>query len=92
MFYIAQWFRDTTVELEQAMKVPPKEKKKRKKKRDHDDSESESEEESSSEEDEEEDKEFTIDAELMQSFDKRKDFLQGVIKINTLSNTSFRSV
>ncbi|XP_072030780.1 nipped-B-like protein A isoform X2 [Amphiura filiformis] len=88
-FYIAQWFRDTAMELDTAMKVPPKEKKKRKK-RDHDDSSDESSEESDSSEEDEVVEEVKVDAEVLQSFEKRKGFLLGVIRINRLSNMSFR--
>ena len=77
------------MELEQAMKKPPKEKKKKKRK-DHDDSSEESSEESSSEEEDEEVKDVQLDAETMQKFENRKSFLLGIIKINKLSNMSFR--
>ena len=77
------------MELEQTMKKPPKEEKKKRKKRDHDDSDEESSEEESSEEDEEVE-EVKVDAEVLQSFEKRKTFLLSVIRINKLSNMSFR--
>ena len=77
------------MELEQAMKKPPKEKKKKKRK-DHDDSSEESSEEESSEEEDEEVKDVQLDAETMQKFENKKSFLLGIIKINKLSNMSFR--